>query len=314
MEKTFAEEIEEGLSAGEKFISSKYHYDDAGSRIFQEIMAMPEYYLTNSEFEILSTQWKDIYQALQFEGHFNIIELGAGDGLKTKEFFRNLLKENADFSYIPIDISQKAIDLLVEGMNQALPKLDINPLVGDYFEVMNKIDTTDSSPKFVLFLGSNIGNFKNDLAVDLIKNINKHLRSGDKLMVGFDLRKNPNVVRDAYDDRLGITRRFNLNLLERINRELDADFDLERFDFYCHYNPENGEVKSYLVSLIEQEVEIRKIGKIFHFKKDELIWTELSKKYDLHEIEELGKKAGFNFEKHFVDSRQYFSDSLFTRP
>lgn len=314
MKKTFAEEIEEGLSAGEKFISSKYHYDDAGSRIFQEIMAMPEYYLTNSEFEILSTQWKDIYQALQFEGHFNIIELGAGDGLKTKEFFRNLLKENADFSYIPIDISQKAIDLLVEGMNQALPKLDINPLVGDYFEVMNKIDTTDSSPKFVLFLGSNIGNFKNDLAVDLIKNINKHLRSGDKLMVGFDLRKNPNVVRDAYDDRLGITRRFNLNLLERINRELDADFDLERFDFYCHYNPENGEVKSYLVSLIEQEVEIRKIGKIFHFKKDELIWTELSKKYDLHEIEELGKKAGFNFEKHFVDSRQYFSDSLFTRP
>lgn len=312
MEKTFAEEVEEGLSAEKKFISSKYHYDDAGSRIFQEIMAMPEYYLTSCEFEILSLQGKEIYQALQFEEHFNIIELGAGDGLKTKELLRNLQKIKANFSYIPIDISQKAIDLLVERMKQSLPKLDINPLVGDYFEVMNIVDTHD--PKLLLFLGSNIGNFKNDLALDLIKHINEYLLSGDKLLVGFDLQKNPNVVRDAYDDRLGITRRFNLNLLARINRELEADFDLYQFDFYCHYDPENGEVKSYLVSLIDQEVEIKKIGKFFHFKKDELIWSELSKKYKLGEIEQLGKKAGLNFEKHFIDSKVYFSDSLFSKP
>ena len=314
MEKTFAEEVEEGLSAKQKFISSKYHYDDNGSRIFQEIMAMPEYYLTDCEFEILNMQGKDIYSALGFDGHFNIIELGAGDGMKTKELLPNLLEIKADFTYVPIDISQEAIDLLVDNMKQALPDLHINPKVGDYFEVMDEVEAQDASPNLVLFLGSNIGNFKDEWAIDLLEHMHQHMRSGDKLLVGFDLQKNPNVIRNAYDDPHGITKRFNLNVLARINRELDADFELDRFDFYCHYNPENGEVKSYLISLREQDVEIKSIGKMFHFKHDELIWSEMSKKYKLDGIEVLGKKAGFELEKHFLDCKHYFSDTLFEKP
>jgi dimethylhistidine N-methyltransferase len=314
MEKTFAEEVDEGLSAKPKYLSSKYHYDDQGSRIFQEIMAMPEYYLTDCEFEILSMQVKDIYDALGFDGHFNIIELGAGDGLKTKELLRNLLEIDADFTYVPIDISQEAIDILVDKMQESLPKLDMNPQVGDYFEVMDEVEAKGSSPNLVLFLGSNIGNFKDEWAVDLLKHMHEHMRSGDKLLVGFDLRKNPNLIRDAYDDPHGITKRFNLNVLARINRELDADFELDKFDFYCHYNPDNGEVRSYLVSLREQDVEIKAIGKIYHFERNELIWSELSKKYTPTEIEELSKKAGFEFQQHFLDCMHHFSDSLYTKP
>lgn len=314
MEKTFAEEVEEGLTASPKFLSSKYHYDDEGSRIFQEIMAMPEYYLTNCEMDIMINKAVDIYKATGFKQHFNIIELGAGDGAKTQEFLRNLLAVNVNFTYVPIDISQEAIDLLVERINKALPNLKMNPQVGDYFEVMDKIEAEENCPNLVLFLGSNIGNFKPEWALDLFQHFNKHMRSGDKLLVGFDLMKNPNLIRNAYFDAQGITARFNLNVLTRINRELGGNFDVGQFDFYSYYNPENGNVKSYLYSKAEQDVSIKETGKTFHFKKDECIWMELSKKYSLEGIEKLGTAAGFRLQQHFFDSKGYFSDSLYTKP
>ena len=314
MEKTFAEEVEEGLSAKPKFLSSKYHYDDEGSRVFQEIMAMPEYYLTGCEMDIMKNRAVEIYEATGFRGHFNIIELGAGDGAKTKEFLRNLLEIKADFTYVPIDISEEAVNLLVESVTAELPKLKMNPQVGDYFEVLDKIEAEEDCPNLVLFLGSNIGNFKPEWAIDLLEHMNEHMRSGDKLLVGFDLMKNPNLVRNAYSDKQGITARFNLNVLNRINRELGGCFNLDTFDFYSFYNPENGDVKSYLYSLIEQDVSIKETGKSFHFDKDECIWMELSKKYSLEGIEKLGADAGFDFNQHFLDSKGYFSDSLYSKP
>ena len=314
MEKTFAEEVEEGLSAKPKFLSSKYHYDDEGSRVFQEIMAMPEYYLTGCEMDIMKIRAVEIYEATGFRGHFNIIELGAGDGAKTKEFLRNLLEIKADFTYVPIDISEEAVNLLVESVTAELPKLKMNPQVGDYFEVLDKIEAEEDCPNLVLFLGSNIGNFKPEWAIDLLEHMNEHMRSGDKLLVGFDLMKNPNLVRDAYNDKQGITARFNLNVLTRINRELGGNFDVNQFDFYSFYNPENGDVKSYLYSLVEQDVSIKETGKSFHFEKDECIWMELSKKYSPEGIEKLGADAGFQFNQHFLDSKGYFSDSLYSKP
>jgi L-histidine N-alpha-methyltransferase len=314
MEKTFAEEVAEGLSASPKFLSSKYHYDDEGSRIFQEIMAMPEYYLTNCEMDIMKNRAIEIYEATGFKSHFNIIELGAGDGAKTKEFLRNLLAVNVDFTYVPIDISEEAINLLVESMNQALPNLKMNPQVGDYFEVMDKIEAEENCPNLVLFLGSNIGNFRHEWAIDLLQHINKHMRSGDELIVGFDLMKDPNLIRAAYDDSQGITARFNLNLLTRINRELGGNFNVNKFGFYSFYNPVNGDVRSFLFSKEQQEVEITATDKSFKFEKDEMIWTELSKKYSPSGIEKLGADAGFKFVQHFLDSKQYFSDSLYTKP
>ena len=126
--------------------------------------------------------------------------------------------------------------------------------------------------------------------------------------------KNPNLIRNAYQDSLGITARFNLNVLTRINRELGGEFDLDTFDYYSHYNPENGDVRSYVFSLIEQDVKIAAIGKSIHFEKDEPVWMELSKKYSLSGIEQFGARAGFEFKEHFLDGRTYFSDSMFTKP
>ena len=313
MEKTFTEEVAEGLSANPKFLSSKYHYDDEGSRIFQEIMVMPEYYLTDCEMDIMKNRAAEIYEITGFKKHFNIIELGAGDGLKTKELLRNLLRIGADFTYVPIDISAEAINLLVEGMQSSLPELKINPHVGDYFEVMGRVEAEEDCPNLVLFLGSNIGNFRPEWAIDILQHMNNHMRSGDKLIVGFDLMKDPNLIRAAYDDSHGITARFNLNLLTRINRELGGNFEVEKFGFYSFYNPENGDVRSFLYSKEEAEVEITATGKSFKFEKDEIIWTELSKKYSPKGIEKLGKNAGFKLEQHFLDSKEYFSDSLFVK-
>lgn len=314
MEKTFAQEVDEGLSAHPKFLSSKYHYDDEGSRIFREIMAMPEYYLTDCEMDIMKNRAIELYEATGFKSHFNIIELGAGDGAKTTELLRNLLQVNAQFTYVPVDISQEAIDLLEKRMKAALPNLDINPQVGDYFEVMHKLEATGKHPSLLLFLGSNIGNFKPEWAADLFQHFYKNMHSCDKLVVGFDLKKNPNLIRNAYFDSQGITARFNLNVLSRINRELGGNFDLNKFDFYSFYNPDTGDVKSYLFSLSNQHVEINAIQKTFHFERDECIWMELSKKYALKEIENLGTSAGFQLRQHFLDSKQFFSDTLFHKP
>ncbi|SFN39313.1 dimethylhistidine N-methyltransferase [Bizionia echini] len=312
MNKTFAIDVVDGLTAKDKHLSSKYFYDDNGSRIFQEIMNMPSYYLTDSEFEILSLQAKQIVEALKFNQPFNIIELGAGDGFKTFKLLEYLVNTHIDFNYVPIDISEEAINILSEKLHERLPELSIKPQVGDYFEILNK-KFQGNMPNLLLFLGSNIGNYLKDDAIALLKLFNKVMNSGDKLLIGMDLKKNPITIKNAYDDKDGITKRFNLNLLVRMNRELEADFKIDDFDFYCYYNPETGRVKSYIVSLKKQTVFLKKINKTIAFSQNELIWTELSKKYSLKEIEKLAHISGFQTKQHFLDCKHYFTDSLWQK-
>ena len=310
MNKTFAKDITEGLTAKNKHLSSKYFYDDNGSKIFQEIMHMPEYYLTASEFEILSLQAKLITETVNFNQPFNIVELGAGDGFKTFKLLEYLVNANIDFYYVPIDISKGAMDSLSVLLKQRLPNLSIHPRIGDYFEVLSKENVQTKIPSLLLFLGSNIGNYSMEDAQKLLCLINQNMKRQDKLLLGMDLKKNPITIHQAYDDDRGITKRFNLNLLLRINREFDGDFKIDDFDFYCHYNPINGEVRSYIVSLRKQTVVLKKLNKSFYFNHNELIWTELSKKYDFEEIEILANNSSLEVEKHFLDCKQYFSDSL----
>nr|WP_321227023.1 L-histidine N(alpha)-methyltransferase [uncultured Psychroserpens sp.] len=312
MNNTFAKDIIKGLTAENKHLSSKYFYDDNGSRIFQEIMQMPEYYLTDSEFEILSLQSQQIVDALDFNQPFNIIELGAGDGFKTFKLLEYLVNTEVEFNYVPIDISQEAITILTEKLKKRLPKLSIQPKVGDYFEIL-KEESKNEIPSLLLFLGSNVGNYLEDQAIDLLKLFNQNMNVNDKLLIGIDLKKNPITVHNAYYDKLGVTKRFNLNLLIRINREFDANFKIDDFDFYCHYNPLNGEVKSYIVSLKSQEVHIQKLDTTIAFEQNELIWTELSKKYALSEIEALAGEANFSIKNHFLDCKHYFTDSLWVK-
>jgi dimethylhistidine N-methyltransferase len=313
MNKEFANDIIKGLTSKEKHLSSKYFYDDIGSRIFQEIMNMPEYYLTDSEFEILSQQAKQIIECVNFNQPFNIVELGAGDGFKTFKLLEYLISNNIDFYYVPIDISQGAMDILTQSLADKLPNLSIHPRVGDYFEILSKENVQTTIPSLLLFLGGNIGNYSEQEATKLLQLFNKSMKKGDGLLIGLDIEKNPKTIHNAYFDKHGITKRFNLNLLSRINKEFDGDFKLDDFDFYCHYNPKNGEVNSYIISLRNQTVVLKKLDLELNFKYDELIWTELSKKYTLMDIERLATTGGFEVAKHFLDSKNYFTDTLLTK-
>ncbi len=288
---------------------SKYFYDDEGSRIFQQIMDMPEYYLTRAEMEIMTEQASAIADALPYDEPFNIIELGAGDGSKTNQLLKYLVQQNVRFTYVPIDISGEAMQHLEARLAQSMPGLDVRPVVGDYFKALDELDS-EGRPNLYLFMGGNIGNYERQGALDLLKMLRNVMQDNGRLLTGFDLRKDPRIIQKAYDDSHGITRAFNLNLLTRMNRELDADFDLDAFGFYCFYNPRNGEVRSALVSLTDQEVGIGALEQAFHFQANELINTELSKKYTLDEIEGLAAKSGFVVQENFFDSQQYFTDSL----
>lgn len=312
MTDTFAKDVLAGLSAEHKYLSSKYFYDDNGSRIFQEIMNMPEYYLTDAEFEILSMQSQQIFETLQFSKSFNIIELGAGDGFKTFKLLEYLVNSKVNFKYIPIDISQEAIDILTANLKERLPDLNVEPKVGDYFEILKSNKESDYQ-SLLLFLGSNVGNYEEDKAEELLSLFNRSMKKGDKLLIGIDLKKNPIVIHNAYYDKHGITKRFNLNLLLRINRELGADFKIDDFDFYCHYNPDTGEVKSYIVSLRRQSVYIKKLDKTVNFDYNELIWTELSKKYSIQDIETLAIASNFKVNRNFLDCKHLFADSLWEK-
>lgn len=310
---TFAKDLLKGLSQKEKYVSSKYLYDDNGSRIFQEIMKMPEYYLTASEYEILSLQTKQIIDALKFKQTFNIVELGAGDGFKTFKLLEYLTNQSIVFNYIPIDISQEAVDSLTQNLKAKLPTLSILPKVGDYFEILKEDNLINQNPSLLLFLGSNIGNYTKDESVELLSIFNSAMNKGDKLLIGMDLKKNPITIYNAYNDSSGITKRFNLNLLLRINKEFEGDFRLDNFDFYSYYDPSTGEVKSYIVSLKKQTVYLKKLDQRFNFDYDELIWTELSKKYSLEDIDDLAKLSGFTIDHHFLDCKHYFTDSLWEK-
>jgi L-histidine Nalpha-methyltransferase len=308
----FAEDVLRGLSAPQKSLSARYFYDDEGSRIFQKIMEMPEYYLTRSEMEIMTEQPAAIAAALPYREHFNIIELGAGDGLKTKELLTFLVQQRTDFTYIPIDISGEAMQQLENKLVESLPNLDVRPQVGDYFDIIHNLDS-EGRPNLYLFMGGNIGNYEKEGALSLLRMLNDVMQPDGRLLTGFDLRKNPRVISQAYDDPHGITREFNLNLLTRMNRELGADFDRAAFDFYCYYNPYNGEVRSALVSLADQKVYIKALDQTFSFRNNELIRTELSKKYTLPEIESLAAESGFRVQQNFFDSKRYFTDSLWVK-
>lgn len=308
----FLKSVIEGLSSKKKRLSSRYFYDNEGSRIFKQIMLMPEYYLTDSEFEILQNKSDEIFQLFDFKVPYSIVELGAGDGEKTIQLLKYLMNQDVAFEYTPIDISAEAIDMLSMNMATALPELEINPLVGDYFHMLSELKTKEK-PMVILFLGSNIGNFPLPDAENFLQQVANSMNPGDKLVLGVDLQKNPHVIKKAYDDDSGYTRSFNLNLLQRINRELEGDFDLENWDFYSLYDPSAGEVRSYLISLKDQTVRIRAANKAFHFQRNELIYTELSRKYSLEEIEVLGTSASLQLIDHVMDTNQYFSDSIFVK-
>lgn len=305
----FYEDVLEGLQAEHKHLQAKYFYDQAGDRLFQQIMDCPEYYPTNCEMEIFTTQTAELCNALIADGSpFDLIELGAGDATKSIHLLRYLQERGVNFTYLPIDISANTITYLNATLPAALPGLQINGLNGDYFDMLKKAAELSERRKVVLFLGSNVGNMPVPEAQQFCSHLRSYLSEGDCVLMGIDLKKNPAVILAAYNDKQGFTRQFNLNLLTRINHELQADFDLSKFMHYPMYDPETGSCKSYLISLQEQEVHIGEAT--IRFAQDEYIFMEVSQKYSLSDAHELGAQAGFQSIANFTDSKHWFVDTI----
>lgn len=308
---TFAEDVFRGLSAMPKFLSSKYFYDDDGSRLFQQIMNLPEYYLTNAELDVFSNQTKEIFESFADQRNsFDLIELGAGDGTKTSLLVDYFLERNADFNYVPIDISAEALNSLTEKFRARFPTLSMQTEQGDYFQTLKTFQQKSDRRKIILFLGSNIGNFSQAQAQNFFRDLRAVMNSDDLLFIGFDLQKDPIVILRAYDDTQGVTAAFNLNLLDRINRELGGDFNAQNFSHYATYHPIEGAARSFLISQKKQTVFIEAIGEMFEFDYWEPIFMEISQKYTLQMIADLAETSGFQVAKNFFDSRCFYTNSL----
>lgn len=299
--------IIQGLKETPKSIPSWYFYDATGDDLFQQIMALPEYYLTRAEHEILKEQAGAIISAAGFKPDqpFAITELGAGDGAKTKELLRYLTANNYDFVYQPVDISSNAIDLCTENLSD-LPEFKLEPLVGDYFEMLQQT-MSSNLPKMVLFLGSNLGNYDDVTGKQFLKRVAEGMQPGDSLLLGLDIVKDPKRILDAYNDAAGVTKAFNMNLLQRMNRELDANFNIEHFDHAPVY--ENNQAVSYIVSKQEQSVHFGATDERIQFQEGEKILTEISRKYTPESLREL-LDASLQITDVFQDSQKDFSDFL----
>ncbi len=314
MIETFKKEVKKGLDTIPKTLPSKYFYNKIGDALFVEIMNLPEYYLTRSELDIFQYKTQDIINALQLNinTHFELIELGAGDGLKTKKLLSALNKQLFKFDYLPIDISINALNLLKRDLSKTLPTVSVKTQQGDYFEVLESLKHSNN-PKVILFLGSNIGNMDDKMAAQFIYNLGANLNPKDKLLLGVDLIKSKEIVLPAYNDTKGITAKFNLNLLHRINEELNADFNLEQFEHQPEYNEDEGIAKSYIVSTIKQTVTINALKTSYNFEAGEKIHTEISRKYNDILIEKLIVNTDFTLDNKILDSKAYFADYILTR-
>jgi dimethylhistidine N-methyltransferase len=306
----FFQDVWKGLNATPKYLLSKYFYDETGDAIFREIMACPEYYLTKCELEIFSQQQNEMTNALLGRLHdFDVVELGAGDATKSVFLLDALLQQKVDFTYYPIDFSQSVIALLNQKLPAMLPDLRLKGLNGEYFEMLDQLKQLSTRNKVVLLLGSNIGNILLENTVDFFKQLRAHLSPGDLVLTGFDLVKDPQVILAAYNDKGGITKRFNLNLLTRINHTFNANFDISQFEHRPVYNEQTGACKSFLESKTDQTVRIGDEGTI-HLVAGEQIYMEISQKYTVPQTDGFAHAAGFVPVHHFYDSKKWFLDAL----
>ena len=306
---TFAQDVLEGLSRAPKSLPCKYFYDEEGSRLFRQITELPEYYLTHCEFEILRNNRQELASLLA-GGPFNLVELGAGDGRKTRVLLEQFLDNGLDFRYAPIDICEAAVTDLIGNLKQSWGHLPCEGLAAEYFDGLRWLSERKEQRNLVLFLGSNIGNFDQDGMRVFLRSVREALNEGDFLLIGFDLVKDIPLIEKAYNDSQGITARFNLNLLQRINRDLGGNFQADRFRFFSRFGRSSGAVESYLISGRKQAVKIEQLNCSFFFEEGEPIHTERSQKYLESEVVRLAQETGFTVVRQMKDQQDYFLDSL----
>ena len=302
----FLADVIAGLSANPRTLPCKYFYDDRGAALFQKICELPEYYVTRTELDILDRNRAEI--ASYLGPNIQLIGLGTGAGTKTRILIEALEKLA---TYIPVDISEKQLRESAALFRKIFPELEILPVCADYLQpVVLPSSRHKAARNIVYFPGSTIGNFEPHQAVEFLRRIAKVCRQDGGLLIGADLKKDRDVIEAAYNDRASITAQFNLNLLQRVNRELGADFDLDCWHHRAVYNSDAGRIEMYVISDIDQFVHVGE--EKFHFRRSEKIVTEYSYKYAPEEFAALARKAGFQFAQMWSDDARLFGVFYFT--
>jgi len=300
-------EIVGGLSAQRKQISPKYFYDERGSQLFDEITRLPEYYLTNTELGIMRDNIDEIVQRVGQQA--SLIEFGSGSSLKTRVLLEHLSELAA---YVPVDISEDHLHASAADIRSEFPHIDVLPVVADFTKQF-ELPTPLVMPvkNVVYFPGSTIGNFEHAVAMELLRVMYLEAGQNGALLIGVDLQKDPQVIESAYNDSAGVTAEFNLNMLQHLNRDYGANFDVGEFEHSANYDSEKGRVVIELISQSDQTFEIA--DTVFEIANGEAILTEFSHKYTLSGFESMANEAGFTVERVWTDAEQLFSVQFLTR-
>jgi dimethylhistidine N-methyltransferase len=304
----FAKDVAEGLAATRKFLPSKYFYDEDGSQLYEQICALPEYYLYRAEQEILVTYAAEIHAEI---GHLALIELGPGNASKTRHLLRHYEQVGQPFLYCPVDIARA---MLVATSHQLLAEyhhITIRAMHADFAGNPGVIQALQVPRKAVAFFGSSLGNFTREESVDFLRRTADVMGPDDVFLLGIDLKKPPTILVPAYADAQGVTAAFNLNLIRRINRELGGNFDLQHFEHVAIYNDMLGRIEMHLRSRTAHRVTLAHLGQIISFAAGETIHTENSYKYSVTEVRDLGHGANLALHRTWFDSRRYFLLALF---
>lgn len=306
----FCSDVVMGLShTGQKELPSKYLYDSIGSALFDAICLLPEYGLSRAGMRLLQQHASEVIERIP--GPVMVAELGSGSGQKTRHLLEALARRQR-VNYYPIDISSSAL----YRCQQELAQMEMVSLVGfesAYLDGLHKVAARrrEGERLLVLFLGSTIGNFDRSAGEQFLRDVRAVLREGDALLLATDLEKPMDVLKLAYDDPPGVTAAFNKNILARINRELDGEFDLNQFEHVVRYDQSDRRIEMHLQSKAWQSIAIRKAGFRFHMRKGETIWTESSHKYDPAEVKEMGGRSGFECSEQWLDTEWPFAQTLF---
>jgi dimethylhistidine N-methyltransferase len=309
----FAGDVRRGLTAERKSLPPKYFYDELGSQLFEAICLLPEYYLTRAEAEIFARRSEEIVARASEGSRVTLFELGSGSATKTRRIVEALVARQGGLRYVPVDISPAALEAGAHALLQDFDGLDVSAYASDYDAALPLLEgeLREGERALVLFLGSNVGNFDREGAREFLKKVRRILRAGDSLLLGADLKKERAVLEAAYDDPLGVTAAFNLNLLARINRELRADFHVRDFRHVALYDEREGRVEMHLESAREQTVNLGALAVSVNFGEGERIHTENSYKYDLEGLNALAAETGFERAETWLDSAERFSSNLF---
>jgi len=308
---SFAEAVAQGLGTDPKSLPCRFLYDAQGSDLFEEICRLPEYYLTRAEREILERRADEI--AACAGPCEELVELGSGSASKTRLLIEAFLRGGRRLRYVPIDISRSALAESAKSLLGDYPRLEIHAIAGEYERGLRHLRADADAPRMIMWLGSNIGNFDRADAARFLTHVRDAMREGDRLLVGIDLRKDRRSLERAYDDASGVTARFNLNLLARINRELGGRFELDAFRHEAIWRAREGRVELSLVSRRDQEIAIRALDLVVKLRKGERIHTEDSFKYSLKEIAEVAREAGLCVVTRWFDAAERFSLNLLAR-